>query len=90
LIFGKDSRNLNNMFEFIVVIGIASLFGWWCNKIATSNGRDPTLAFIMGFLFGIAAVIIYAIIGQTPAQRLKEARELLKEEKVINQNKTDN
>lgn len=43
---------------------------WWilcsyaCYKIANKNGRDTTLAIILGFIFGISAVLIYVFIGE--------------------------
>lgn len=43
---------------------IAALMGWWCFNIAKKNGRETTLAAILGFLFGIFAVLGYYIAGE--------------------------
>jgi hypothetical protein len=43
---------------------IASLiFGLITLKIAESKGRDKNFAFLMGFLFGIFALVFYAVMG---------------------------
>ena len=52
------------MIEFIILIGIWCLFGWWCYSIAKRNGRNTTLAFWMGFLFSWISVIVYYAIGK--------------------------
>jgi flagellar biogenesis protein FliO len=39
------------------------IFGFITYKIAESKGRDKNFAFLMGFLFGIIAIIIYAVMG---------------------------
>ena len=50
--------------ELFIFIGVAALFGWLCSAMAKSRGRDPTGWWIGGFLFGIFAVIVLALIGQ--------------------------
>lgn len=35
-----------------------------CYKIAKKNGRDTTLAVILGLIFGIFAVLTYVFIGE--------------------------
>jgi len=50
--------------ESLIFLIIWALLGWWCHSIAERNGRNCGLAFFMGVLFGIVAIIIYAIIGK--------------------------
>ena len=40
------------------------LCGWGCYKIAENNGRDKTLAAVLGVLFGLFAVLGYVIAGK--------------------------
>ena len=49
--------------DFILTLVVWALCGWGCYKIAENNGRDTTLAAVLGALFGIFAVIGYAIAG---------------------------
>lgn len=49
--------------EFIFSILVAILWGYICYKMAEKRGRDTFLAAILGALFGIFAVIGYAIAG---------------------------
>ncbi len=62
---------------FSLTIIFGSLWGYICRRIANKNGRDKNLAFLIGFLFGLFAVIGYAIAGQTKEDRIKEAKEVL-------------
>jgi amino acid transporter len=41
---------------------------FWCYNIAEKNGRNTTLAAILGFIFGIFAAVGYYVAGkkQTP------------------------
>ena len=57
--------------ESFVVLIVWALFAYWCYTIAKKNGRSTGWAIFMGLLFGIFAVIVYAIIGKT--KELKEA-----------------
>ena len=53
--------------EFIFTLLIAILWGYICYKMAEKRGRDIFLAAILGALFGLFAVIGYAIAGdKTP------------------------
>lgn len=45
-----------------LAIWIACIIG--CHEIAQNNNRNTTIAVIMGVLFGLFAVIVYAIIGK--------------------------
>ena len=49
--------------EFIFTILTCILWGYICYKMAEKRHRDTTLAAILGALFGILAVIGYAIAG---------------------------
>ena len=53
--------------DFIFTLLVAVLWGYICYKMAEKRGRDTTLAAILGALFGLFAVIGYAIAGdKTP------------------------
>ena len=53
--------------EFIFTLLVAILWGYICYRMAEKRGRDATLAAILGALFGLFAVIGYAIAGdKTP------------------------
>ena len=49
--------------DFIFSILLAILWGYICYKMAEKRRRDTTLAAILGALFGVFAVIGYAIAG---------------------------
>jgi len=49
--------------EFIFTLLVAILWGYICYKMAEKRGRDTFLAAVLGALFGIFAVIGYAIAG---------------------------
>lgn len=50
--------------EIILQLVVLALMAYWCYKVAEKNGRDTTLAVILGVLFGIFAVIGYYIAGK--------------------------
>lgn len=50
--------------ELIFSLIWAVVFAWWCYDIAEGNGRNTTLAIVLGAFFGILAVIGYYIAGQ--------------------------
>ena len=50
--------------DFILALVIWALCGWGCYKIAEGNGRDTTLAAVLGVLFGVFAVLGYALAGK--------------------------
>ena len=52
--------------EFIFTLLMAILWGYICYRMAESRGRDTFLAAILGALFGLFAVIGYAIAGDKP------------------------
>lgn len=49
--------------DFIFTLLIAVLWGYICYKMAEKRHRDTTLGAILGALFGLFAVIGYAIAG---------------------------
>lgn len=53
--------------EFIFSLLVAFLWGYICYRMAEKRRRDTTLAAVLGALFGVFAVIGYAIAGdKTP------------------------
>ena len=55
------------MIGTIIVIFLVwvDVWGAICAYIADHQGRSGGIAFLMGFLFGPIAVIVYAIMGRT-------------------------
>ena len=49
--------------EFIFTLLVAFLWGYICYRMAEKRNRDTTLAAVLGALFGVFAVIDYAIAG---------------------------
>lgn len=49
--------------EFIFTILMSILWGYICYRMAEKRNRDTFIAAILGALFGIFAVIGYAIAG---------------------------
>lgn len=49
--------------DFILTLLIAVLWGYICYKMAEKRHRDTILAALLGALFGLFAVIGYAIAG---------------------------
>jgi O-antigen ligase len=58
--------------EAIISLIIWAGLAYWCYKIAEKNGRSTGLAIFMGLLFGLFAVIVYALMGKTPMLKAKE------------------
>lgn len=65
--------------ELILTIAIVALLAFWCRSIAKGNGRDKNLAVLMGILFGIIAVIVYAVIGKTDEKKKEETTKVVEE-----------
>ena len=49
--------------DFIFTLLIWGLCGFGSYKMAETQGRDATLAAVLGVLFGVFAVVGYAIAG---------------------------
>lgn len=47
----------------LIILIVGALFAWLCAEMAESRNRDKTVWAISGFLFGIFAVIILALVG---------------------------
>jgi steroid 5-alpha reductase family enzyme len=56
----------------VIVIIFGVIWGFVCRAIAESKGRDKNLAFFWGFLFGLLAVIVYALMGKSEEARIAE------------------
>lgn len=50
--------------DVLISLVVWLLCGWGCYKIAENNGRDKTLAAVLGVLFGLFAVLGYVIAGK--------------------------
>lgn len=50
--------------ESLGMILFSLLWGYICYKMAETRHRDSTLGFILGAIFGLFAVIGYAIAGE--------------------------
>jgi hypothetical protein len=64
---------------FFIIIWL--LLAAWAVSIARKQGRSTVLAFFLGLIFGIFAIIGYAIIGETEdkkIERMVRYREILK------------
>ena len=49
--------------DFLITLLFAVLWGYLCYRMAEKRGRDTTLGAILGALFGVFAIIGYAIAG---------------------------
>ena len=49
--------------EFIFTLLVSFLWGYICYKMAEKRNRDTTIAAVLGALFGVFAVVGYAIAG---------------------------
>lgn len=49
--------------DVIFSLLVSFLWGYICYRMAENRGRDTTLAAVLGALFGLLAVIGYAIVG---------------------------
>ena len=62
---------------YIFLIAVAVAMGFWCRIIAERKGRNVDLAFVLGFLFGLLAVLGYYLISTTRDKQIKDAKDLL-------------
>lgn len=49
--------------DFLITLLFAVFWGYLCYRMAEKRGRDATLGAILGALFGVFAIIGYAIAG---------------------------
>jgi hypothetical protein len=61
----------------IIYLTIWILLAYWCYAIAKGNGRNGPLSIVMGLLFGLFAVIVYAMLGKTPEQKELEIQRII-------------
>ena len=47
----------------IISLGVGVLWAWGCYNLAEKKGRNPGLAAVMGFLFGLFAYLVYALLS---------------------------
>ncbi len=71
--------------ELLTTLIIWIALAYWCLKIAEKNGRDKTLAFVLGALGGIFAVIIYALIGATEDEKVRRTKVLMDKAKELDE-----
>lgn len=60
-----------------MILIIWGLLVFWTIMIAKKNGRGQVLAGILGFCFGIFAVIGYAMAGKTTLKQAEEIKAIL-------------
>ena len=49
--------------EILIVLVVGCFWGWVCSNMARHRNRDQGMGFVGGFLFGLFAVIYYAVVG---------------------------
>jgi F0F1-type ATP synthase assembly protein I len=49
--------------ELLIILVVGALFGWLSAEMAKTRNRNTTIWAILGFLFGIFAVIVLALLG---------------------------
>ena len=62
--------------EFVIVLIFWISFGVICRSMAGKRGRDKGWGLVLGLLFGILAMLGYAIIGDTEEVKLAKAKKL--------------
>jgi len=67
--------------EFIVMLIVCVVFGFICQSMAEKRGREKYLGFLMGFIFGIWAVLGYALAGDTSEKKAELIAEAMKKSK---------
>lgn len=67
--------------EILLIITWA-LFGFWGSSMAKNRGRNQVVGAIMGVLFGILAIIGYAIAGDTEQKKQDRLQKILAESPV--------
>ena len=49
--------------ELLIILIVGALFAWLCAEMAKTRNRNTTVWAILGFLFGLFAVIVLALVG---------------------------
>ena len=72
----------------VVSIILKALVEWWCYSIAEKQGRNAGLAAVLGFFFGLFAVIGYYIAGDKNPEDSKseDANTAVEEAEVVESN----
>ena len=55
----------------ILFLAVWVALGYWCTTIAKSKNRSEGLAFVIGIVFGIFAVIGYAMLGERKTKKTR-------------------
>ena len=50
--------------ELLIILIVGALFAWLCAEMAKTRNRNTTVWAISGFLFGLFAVIVLALVGK--------------------------
>lgn len=50
--------------EILILLAVSVAFGWLCFEMAKTRNRNTSIWAILGFLFGVFAVIVLALIGK--------------------------
>lgn len=50
--------------ELLIILIVGALFAWLCAEMAKTRNRNTTVWAILGFLFGLFAVIVLALVGK--------------------------
>ena len=68
--------------EFLIVsLIIGVICGLICRSMAEKRGRDKNVGLLLGFLFGIWAILGYLIAGDTSEKKAKLIANAIKEKK---------
>ena len=46
----------------LVILVICALLAWACSAVARWKGRSPRWGAVLGFFFGVIAIIVYALL----------------------------
>lgn len=49
--------------ELLIILIVNALFAWLCAEMAKTRNHNTTVWAILGFLFGLFAVIVLALVG---------------------------
>lgn len=60
----------------VLCLGFWALVVWGTHRMAVGNGRSGGLAVVLGIVFGIWALLGYAIAGPTPEMRARRRQAL--------------
>lgn len=58
----------------LIFLAFLAIFGFIVRGMALKRGRDGNMGFLLGALFGIFAIIGYAIAGDTEERKVERIR----------------